>query len=245
MARVARRRAATGRRCCRAPASTSGRAPPAAAPRPRIAPGLATLGARLVAARRGRLAATVLTLGASTAFVLLLLALASALSALETDPAALGKRYQLTASLPAAAAAASPSDPRGTGRGAALRGPGGRLVLARRDDRRDRLPGRSHDFRGPAADRGHRLRGNGEAEVGAGLADALGLGPSSTLAIALPSAGKELRLRVAGVVSSLDHDGRVAYIPAAAAAARPTRRARSRSRSGWIPAPIMPRSAPR
>ena len=62
--------------------------------------GLTALGARLVTARRGRLAATVLTLGASTAFVLLLLALASALSALETDPAALGKRYQLTASLP-------------------------------------------------------------------------------------------------------------------------------------------------
>ncbi|PZS10265.1 MAG: hypothetical protein DLM64_08915 [Solirubrobacterales bacterium] len=35
------------------------------------------------------------------------------------------------------------------------------------------------------------------------------------LALALPS-GKELRLRVAGIVSSLDHDGRVAYIPAAA-----------------------------
>ncbi|MGA2930323.1 MAG: hypothetical protein ABSG43_30915, partial [Solirubrobacteraceae bacterium] len=35
------------------------------------------------------------------------------------------------------------------------------------------------------------------------------------LPIALPS-GTELRLRVAGVVSSLDHDGRVAYIPAAA-----------------------------
>ena len=63
--------------------------------------GLTALGARLVVARRGRLAATVLTLGASTAFVLLLLALASALSALETDPSALGKRYQLTASLPA------------------------------------------------------------------------------------------------------------------------------------------------
>ena len=63
--------------------------------------GLVTLGARLVGARRGRLAATVLTLGTSAAFVLLLLALASALSALETDPGALGKRYQLTASLPA------------------------------------------------------------------------------------------------------------------------------------------------
>jgi ABC-type antimicrobial peptide transport system permease subunit len=47
------------------------------------------------------------------------------------------------------------------------------------------------------------------------LANALGLTPGSTLAIELPS-GKELRLRVVGVVSSLDHDGRVAYVPAAA-----------------------------
>ena len=63
--------------------------------RPRGAPhaGLTALGSRLVAARRGRFVATVLTLSTSAAFVLLLLALASALSALETDPAALGKRY--------------------------------------------------------------------------------------------------------------------------------------------------------
>jgi hypothetical protein len=45
------------------------------------------------------------------------------------------------------------------------------------------------------------------------LADALGLTPGSTLAIQLGS-GEELRLKVSGVVGSLDHDGRVAYIPA-------------------------------
>ena len=42
-----------------------------------------------------------------------------------------------------------------------------------------------------------------------------GSAPAQTLALALPS-GTELRLRIAGVVSSLDHDGRVAYVPAAA-----------------------------
>ncbi len=42
-----------------------------------------------------------------------------------------------------------------------------------------------------------------------------GSGVGSTLALALP-AGVELRLRVAGIVSSLQHDGRVAYIPASA-----------------------------
>ncbi|HEV3054017.1 MAG TPA: FtsX-like permease family protein, partial [Solirubrobacteraceae bacterium] len=68
--------------------------------------GLVTLGARLVAARRIRLVATALTLGLSAGFVLLVLALASALSALETDPSALGKRYQLAATAPPSLAGA-------------------------------------------------------------------------------------------------------------------------------------------
>ena len=177
--------------------------------------GLAALGARLVAARRGRLAATILTLGTSAAFVLLLLALASALSVLETDPGALGKRYQLTSSVPAAEARVARSVP------------GVQAAAARYEEQAAdsfslgetidviAYPGDHTIFEAPPLTAGHRLGGTGEAEVGAGLADALGLSPGSTLAIALPS-GAELRLRVAGVVSSLDHDGRVAYIPAAA-----------------------------
>ena len=177
--------------------------------------GLATLGARLVAARRSRLAATVLTLGASTAFVLLLLALASALSALETDPAALGKRYQLTASLPANAVGQVRAIP-----GVQDAAPRYEVQAVDSFSLGETIdviayPGNHTTFEAPPLTSGKRLRGTGEAEVGAGLADALGLGPGSTLAIALPAAGKELRLRVAGVVSSLDHDGRVAYIPAA------------------------------
>ncbi|MGO9954409.1 MAG: ABC transporter permease [Solirubrobacteraceae bacterium] len=185
--------------------------------RPRWAPhaGLTALGFRLVGARRGRFTATVLTLSISAAFVLLLLALASALSALETDPAALGKRYQLVASLPAA----------GVGRVRAV--PGVQAAAARYEvqavdsfslgETIDVIayPGDHTTFEAPPLTAGRRLKGNGEAEVGAGLADALGLSPGSTLAIGLPS-GAELRLRVAGVVSSLDHDGRVAYVPAAA-----------------------------
>lgn len=177
--------------------------------------GLAALGARLVAARRSRLAATVLTLGASTAFVLLLLALASALSALETDPQALGKRYQLTASLPAtsvaqirAVAGVQAAAPRYEVQALDSFSLGETIdVIA--------YPGDHTVFEAPPLTAGHRLKGAHQAEVGAGLADALGVGPGSTLAIALPT-GAELRLRVAGVVSSLDHDGRVAYIPAAA-----------------------------
>ena len=177
--------------------------------------GLATLGTRLVAARPGRLTATVLTLGTSTAFVLLLLALASALSALETDPGALGKRYQLTALLPAASvgkvralAGVQAAAPRYGVQAVDSFSLGETIdVIA--------YPGDHTIFEAPPLTAGHRLAGTGEAEVGGGLADGLGLSPGSTLAIALPS-GAELRLRVAGIVSSLDHDGRVAYVPAAA-----------------------------
>jgi len=177
--------------------------------------GLAALGVRLVAARRGRLAATVLTLGTSAAFVLLLLALASALSALETDPGALGKRYQLTASLPAASvgrvravAGVQAAAPRYEVQAVDSFSLGETIdVIA--------YPGDHTIFEAPPLTAGRRLKGADEAEVGGGLADALGLSPGSTLAIALPS-GVEVRLRVAGIVSSLDHDGRVAYIPAAA-----------------------------
>jgi ABC-type antimicrobial peptide transport system permease subunit len=177
--------------------------------------GLAVLGGRLVATRRTRWAATALTLGFSTAFVLLMLALASALSTLETDPQELGKRYQLTASLPASAAAQ-------------VRGiPGVQAAAARYEEqavdsfslgetidviayRRDHTL-----FEAPPLAAGSRLRGSDQAEVGVGLANALGLSPGSTLAIQLQS-GRELRLKVAGVVSSLDHDGRIAYVPASA-----------------------------
>ncbi|MGI8904514.1 MAG: FtsX-like permease family protein [Solirubrobacteraceae bacterium] len=177
--------------------------------------GLAGLGARLVTARRGRLTATVLTLGVSAAFVLLMLALASALSALETDPGALGKRYQLSASLPAAGAARLEQVP-------GVQTAGARYEVQALDsfslgETVDVIayPGDHTTFEAPPLTGGRRLRGSGEAEVGAGLADALGLAPGGELALALPS-GAELRLRVAGIVSSLAHDGRVAYIPAAA-----------------------------
>jgi ABC-type antimicrobial peptide transport system permease subunit len=177
--------------------------------------GLSVLGARLVGARRARMTATAITLGASTAFVLLMLALASALASLETDPGALGKRYQLTANLPASEAARVRSI-----RGVQAAAPRYEIAAADSfslDEPIDVIafPGDHTVFEAPPLTSGTRMRGGHEAEVGAGLAGALGLSPGSTLAIQLPS-GTELRLRVAGVVSSLDHDGRVAYVPASA-----------------------------
>ncbi len=159
--------------------------------------------------------ATAITLGASTAFVLLMLALASALASLETDPGALGKRYQLTANLPASDARRVHSIP-----GVQAAAPRYEIDAADSfslDEPIDVIayPGDHTVFEAPPLTAGTRMRGRHEAEVGAGLAGALGLSPGSTLAVQLPS-GSELRLRVAGVVSSLDHDGRVAYVPAAA-----------------------------
>jgi ABC-type lipoprotein release transport system permease subunit len=157
----------------------------------------------------------VVTLGLSTAFVLLMLALASALSALETDPSALGKRYQLAASLP----------PDAVPRVRAIHGV--QAVAPRYDieavdsfslgETIDVIayPGDHTVFEAPPLVDGHRLRGAAQAEVGEGLAQALGIEPGQTIALGL-SSGRELRLRVAGVVSSLDHDGRVAYVPASA-----------------------------
>ena len=183
-------------------------------PRLRVG-GLAGLGARLAAARRVRLLATVVTLGISTAFVLLMLALASGLDALETDPGALGKRYELTASLPPSGVAT------------VRRLPGVQAAAARYElEAADSFSlgesidvvgfdGNHTSFEAPPLVGGRRMRGEHEVEVGAGLADALGLSQGSTLALALPS-GNELRLRVSGIVSSLEHDGRVAYVPARA-----------------------------
>ena len=144
-----------------------------------------------------------------------MLSLASALSTLETDPGALGKRFQLTASLPPSLTSrvrsipgVQAAAPRYEVEGADSFSLGETIdVIA--------YPGDHTVLEAPPLVSGRRLRGAQQAEVGAGLAEALGLSPGSTLAIALPSGG-ELRLRVAGVVSSLDHDGRVAYVPASA-----------------------------
>ncbi len=178
-------------------------------------PSLTLLGTRLASARRTRLVATAVTLGCSTAFVLLMLALASALGTLETDPQALGKRYQLTATLPASAVQH------------VKRLPGVQAVAPRYEqqavDSYDLgetidvvgYPGHASTFEAPPLTAGRRPNKPNEAEVGAGLADALGLSPGSELAIEMPT-GKELRLKVAGVVGSFDHDGRIAYVPAKA-----------------------------
>jgi ABC-type lipoprotein release transport system permease subunit len=174
--------------------------------------GLLRLGVRLATTRRVRLVATLVSLAICTSFVLLMLALAAELNTLANDPTALGRRYQLSASLPASAAPRVRALPGVTAVGprwevsavdAYSLGEITYLIAFRGDHTR---------FEDPPLVEGSHLQGPHQAEVGRGLAQLLGLRVGSTLALALAS-GHELRLRVAGIVSSLEHEGRIAYVP--------------------------------
>jgi len=183
--------------------------------------GLLGTGARFAVAARGRYAASVATIAACAGVVLLMLALASLLVRLRDDPETVGKRYQLTVRL-------NPFEV-----GAVERIPGVADASERyQADVADafrlgeplRLVAYAGDhtrFEAPPLAEGRRLRGDGEAEVGVGLADALGLRPGATLAVQGQD-GDEARFRVVGVVRALERDGRIAYVrPSRLLAAQP------------------------
>jgi predicted lysophospholipase L1 biosynthesis ABC-type transport system permease subunit len=182
-----------------------------AAKRLRLGGGFAALGARLALARRGRAAATIAVLAVSAAVVLLMLGLASLVAALRDDPGSVGKRYDLSARLPADRAA----DVRGLP-GVAAAAP--RYVVQGADSfalgepvKLVAFPGDHTRFEDPPLDSGRRLRSDREAEIGVGLAQALGIGVGSTLAVQLPGGG-EARFAVVATVRALDDNGRVAYV---------------------------------
>jgi ABC-type antimicrobial peptide transport system permease subunit len=173
--------------------------------------GLAGLGVRLIAARRARALAVVAVLATSAAVVLLMLALASGIERLAHDPVVLGKRYQLQLAMPAGGAA-------GVRRLPGVEDAAARYTVEAADSfdlgetmRLIAYPGDHTPFESAPLAAGRRVKRAGEAEVGTGLADALGLAPGATLAALLPS-GRELRFRVVGVVRALDNDGRVAFV---------------------------------
>lgn len=174
--------------------------------------GLLRLGVRLATTRRVRLAATLASLAICTSFVLLMLALAAQLNTLANDPTALGRRYQLSVSLPPSAAprvrklpGVSAAAPRWEVSAVDAYSLGEiTYLIAFRGDHTA--------FEDPPLVEGSHLHGAHGAEVGRGLAQLLGLRVGSTLAVALAS-GRELRLRVDGIVSALEHDGRIAYVP--------------------------------
>ena len=140
-----------------------------------------------------------------------MLALAALLERLRDDPGTVGKRYELTVRLnpfevddvraiPGVADAAEryQADVADSFRlGEPLR------MIA--------YPGDHTRFEAPPLAEGRRLRGDGEAEVGVGLADALGLRPGAMFAVQT-AGGDEARFRVAGIVRALEHDGRIAYV---------------------------------
>jgi hypothetical protein len=204
---------------------------------------LPLLGARFALARPGRLAVAAGALAASLATVLLLLALARFLLAAERDPAILGERYALLVdggeeivptvrSTPGVAAAAE----RDEAHGVAAFDLGEPVTLVAFGE------GRARVFAGRRLLDGRRAHGPGEAEVGLGLAERLGLAPGSPLVVEL-SDGSEVRARVAGVVQELASDGRVAYLDdaALAGAGGVTRQVAVRVTAGARPADVQRR----
>ncbi len=176
----------------------------------RFPAGFLGLGMRLAAARRRRTLATVAVLAVSAAVVLLMLGLASLLQRLENDPSLVSKRYQLTVSFPADRVDEVRAVP-----GVAAAAP--RYVASAVDSfalgetlRIVAYPGDHTRFEDPPLAAGRRVRGPGEAEVGTGVAEPLGLRPGATLAVELPS-GREARFRVVGLVNAYENDGRVVY----------------------------------
>lgn len=112
-----------------------------------------------------------------------MLALASFLSSLEDDPGSVGRRYDLTANLPAAAAqrvahlpGVEAAAPRYVDDGADSFDLGEPVKLIA-------FPGDHTRFEASPLASGRRVRTDREAEVGLGLADALGLRPGGTLAV--------------------------------------------------------------
>jgi hypothetical protein len=152
----------------------------------------------------------VLTIAVSAGVVILMLALASLLVRLRDDPGTVGKRYELSTRLDRSRL---PEVRRIPG----VRAAAPRYQLSGADAFRlgqpvrvIGYPGDHTRFEAPPLASGRRLRAANEAEVGVGLADALGLRPGSTLAVQAVG-GDEIRLRVVGVVRALENQGRVAY----------------------------------
>jgi ABC-type lipoprotein release transport system permease subunit len=172
--------------------------------------GLAALGARFATAARGRWLAAVATIGVCASVVTLMLALASLLERLQDDPGTVGKRYQLTAQLPAESADRVRAIPGVADVGVRYQVDAADSFRLDKPFRVIGYPGDHTRFEAPPLAAGRRLRGPGEVEVGLGLADALGLRPGSPLAVQLPG-GDEARFRVTGVVRALENNGRIAW----------------------------------
>src|SRR4051794_31331616 len=165
--------------------------------------GFGILGARLALARRGRAVATLAVLAVSGAVILLMLGLASLVTALRDDPGSVGKRYQLTARLAAEAAPDVRAIPgvadaaaRWVVRGADSFALGEPVKLLA-------FEGDHTRFEDPPLASARRARADNEAEIGVGLAQALGISVGPRLAVQLPNGG-ERRVRGAGTARTAE-----------------------------------------
>jgi hypothetical protein len=140
-----------------------------------------------------------------------MLALASLLVRLRDDPGTVGKRYELSAHIDSAQLPAVRRLPGVSAAAPRYQLPGADAFRLGQPVRLIGYPGDHTRFEAPPLASGRRLRSDREAEVGLGLADALGLRPGSTLAVQSGGGGDEIRLRVVGVVRALENQGRVAY----------------------------------
>jgi FtsX-like permease family len=175
--------------------------------------GPAGLGLRMALARPVRAAGGALVLASAVVVILLILSIATLLLRLDSNPVAIGKRYQLAVSAPPALASRIAGLP-----GIAAAAPRYDVNAADSFQLGEpftmvAFPGNHTTFEAPPLAQGRRVRGPGEVEVGLGLAQILNLYPGSTLAAQLPS-GREVRFRVVGVVRALERQGRVAYVQA-------------------------------
>jgi hypothetical protein len=164
-----------------------------------------------VLARPARAAATVAVVGFAVSVVLAILAIATVLENLNEQPLSVGKRYQLLVNAPPSqlpqvtrlpqVAAAAPFYSLDVADSFALDEP---FTL-------DAFGAPPPAYEAPPLVAGHLARSADEAEVGVGLAEALGLHPGGVLAAQLPN-GREARFRVAGIVQALEDQGRIAYV---------------------------------
>jgi hypothetical protein len=171
---------------------------------------LLSLGARFALAARGRWAAAVATIAVCAGVVTLMLALASLLERLRDDPGTVGKRYQLTARVDPSQLAAVRRLPGVAAAAPRYQVEGSDSFRLGEPVRMVAYPGDHTRYEAPPLASGRRLRSDAEAEVGLGLADALGLRRGSTLAV--QTSDGEVRFRVSGVVRALDNQGRIAYV---------------------------------
>jgi ABC-type lipoprotein release transport system permease subunit len=176
-----------------------------------LPPAFPLLGIRLVLARPARAAATVAVVGFAVSVVLAILAIATVLENLNKQPLSVGKRYQLLVDAPPSqlrkvtglpqVAAATPFYSLDVADSFALDEP---FTL-------DAFGAPPPAYESPPLVSGHLAHSADEAEVGVGLAEALGLHPGAVLAAQLPN-GREVRFRVAGIVQALEDQGRIAYV---------------------------------